>query len=256
MSIRFKCPKCQRTMVAFDKLSGRYVKCPDCSTQTVVPAPTEKNDASLPLPSEEPDLVDDEVEAESVEDDVTEVEVVDELARIEPEIIEESTLDIEPPKKKSSRIRLEKHAHEEDDLEWDITPMVDVVFLLLIFFMLTSSFTIQKVIRTPTQQSEEPSSNSTQQIIQEDNVDNITVRVDEFNAYTVLTSDGGMEDAFSRQDLASLLKRIRSEFGEEPPRIIVEAHEDSYHGAVVGALDAGREAGFIRFKMISVESFD
>ena len=36
---------------------------------------------------------------------------------------------------------MKAHIPELEDKEFDITPMIDVVFLLLIFFMLTSSLT-------------------------------------------------------------------------------------------------------------------
>ena len=40
-----------------------------------------------------------------------------------------------------------------DDGELDMTPMVDVTFLLLIFFVMTAAFTIQTSLPIPTPQS-------------------------------------------------------------------------------------------------------
>jgi len=37
-------------------------------------------------------------------------------------------------------MRLSRQKHEREDIELDMAPMIDVVFLLLIFFMCTSSF--------------------------------------------------------------------------------------------------------------------
>ncbi|MCG8448481.1 MAG: biopolymer transporter ExbD, partial [Pirellulales bacterium] len=41
----------------------------------------------------------------------------------------------------------------EDDM--DLTPMVDVTFLLLIFFMITAAFALQKALEVPPVEDEE-----------------------------------------------------------------------------------------------------
>ena len=41
--------------------------------------------------------------------------------------------------------------------EMDMTPMVDVTFLLLIFFMVTAAFAMQKSFHVPTPKSDQPS---------------------------------------------------------------------------------------------------
>ena len=48
---------------------------------------------------------------------------------------------------------LPRDGDSEDDL--DMTPMVDVTFLLLIFFMVTAAFSLQKSINVPTPEKEE-----------------------------------------------------------------------------------------------------
>ena len=52
----------------------------------------------------------------------------------------------------------EKEPIPEDEL--DMTPMVDVTFLLLIFFMVTASFTIQKSLQQAHAKSDDPSPNA------------------------------------------------------------------------------------------------
>ena len=60
----------------------------------------------------------------------------------------------------------------------DMTPMVDVTFLLLIFFIMTATFSLQKSLQVPTPQPEEA---STQAIPEETDEDPefLTVEVDE-----------------------------------------------------------------------------
>ena len=66
------------------------------------------------------------------------------------------------------------------ETEMDMTPMVDVTFLLLIFFMVTASFQLQKSIEMPRQQTDAPST----QAIEEDpeELDQVELQIDEFGA--------------------------------------------------------------------------
>lgn len=134
----------------------------------------------------------------------------------------------------------------------DMTPMVDVTFLLLIFFMVTASFTSEKAI----QQQASVDKPSSQSQPKEDN-ESVRILIDEFNAYTVIFPDGGESEATSKQELISILKLAELDgSSEEASNMLIEAHEESIHAAVVGALDAGRGQGFNTFKVTVVESFD
>ena len=147
------------------------------------------------------------------------------------------------------------HGEEEEDLEWDITPMVDVAFLLLIFFMLTASFSIQKAIPTSAQEQDKPSTSSAQRE-QTEQVESFTVQIDEYNAYTIVSNDFGTQEAASKQELMVALQDLKAQYGESTPRVVIQAHMMSIHGAVVACMDAARAAGFDNFQMQSVEEFD
>ena len=47
---------------------------------------------------------------------------------------------------------LQKRGHHEASVE--LTPLIDVVFLLLIFFMVTAAFSLQRSLQVPTPQPE------------------------------------------------------------------------------------------------------
>jgi biopolymer transport protein ExbD len=72
-----------------------------------------------------------------------------------------------------------------DDTEMDMTPMVDVVFQLLIFFMLTAAFALQKSLTLPKPADEENPENVVMLSI-ENSPEHVIVRVDEFNTYHVI----------------------------------------------------------------------
>ncbi len=251
MSIRFDCLACKKNLVVHDRFEGRVVRCPTCNVEITVPpklqlgderrlSPNqgEVNDGIHSMSSEVPELPSDSSPIASQEANGT----------------DEQTISHGPPKKIRSRSIRTDQSDMEDDVQWDITPMVDVAFLLLIFFMLTASFSIQKAIRTSTPQNDQPSTNAVQ-IQQNEKIDNVVVQIDEFNAYTVIVSDGETKEASSKQELIAILRDLRIQFGEQSPRIVIQAHMDSVHGATVSCMDAASEAEFTNFQLIAVESF-
>lgn len=137
--------------------------------------------------------------------------------------------------------------------EMDMTPMVDVTFLLLIFFMVTAAFSLQKSIEIPKpDQTDEPSPN-----VQEDpeeTPDIVTVQIDEYNTFTVLTPDWEKE-APGEMDLLARLRESRqgNADGIIPNQLLVKAHAECLHRRVVMALDAGSETGFDSVQLMTVD---
>jgi biopolymer transport protein ExbD len=143
----------------------------------------------------------------------------------------------------------------KDDM--DMTPMVDVTFLLLIFFMITASFSSEKVFEKPPPMAE--SSNKPPDT-PPDQSDTVRVQIDEFNAYTIIFSTGDEREASSKQDLLLALAEARAEATsgkeDEVLKLLIDAHEECIHASIVAALDAGREAGFGSFSVSVVEEFE
>ena len=252
MSIRFDCVGCKKDLVVHDRFEGRNVRCPACGFEIIVPKKLRLGDENR-LPSAEPSVEEQVDSSESKTDAVPQMSTKSEGRDTNGNAETENPTSL--PKKRRTRSIQKAHGEEEQDLEWDITPMVDVAFLLLIFFMLTASFSIQKVIRTSVPQTDQPSKNSVQQQLDE-KVEKLVVQVDEFNAYTVVFDDGQTNDASSKQELIAILRDFRVQAGDQLPRIVIQAHVDSFHGATVGCMDAAREAGFSDFQLFAVESFD
>ena len=253
MSIRFDCVGCSKKLVVHDRFEGKNVRCPTCGFELVVPKKLKLGDAQR-QPLAEPFAEDEGISSKS--EDTAD----NSLHSLKSQVGEangdaEDGISVTLPKKRHPRSIRREHDGHEKALEWDITPMVDVAFLLLIFFMLTASFSIQKVIRTSVPQSEQPSRNSVQSQL-DLNIEKLIVQVDEFNAYTVVFGDGQTHQASSKQELITILKDFRIQAGDQLPRIVIQAHVDSFHGATVGCMDAAREAEFSDFQLFAVESFD
>ncbi len=145
---------------------------------------------------------------------------------------------------------------ESVEAEMDMTPMVDVTFLLLIFFMVTAAFSMQKSLEVPKPKQDEPSTQAQQKDPEED-PEFVTVWVDEFNTYRVVTIDWD-EEAPSEQELLRKLREARNgnSAGTVPSRLLVKAHTDSLHEKVVSALDAGTEVGMEQVQLMTVEEID
>ena len=137
-----------------------------------------------------------------------------------------------------------KNKIPEDEL--DMTPMVDVTFLLLIFFMVTASFSLQKSIEQPPPQTDEPS-----EIVQEEDPDKdyVLVLVDQNNTFYVTSRDEEEVECPSKREMWTRVKEAKS--GSNVGRMIIRAHVDSMHKNVISAWDAGRVAGI---EDISIET--
>ncbi|MBM4091123.1 MAG: biopolymer transporter ExbD [Planctomycetes bacterium] len=138
-----------------------------------------------------------------------------------------------------------------DETEMDMTPMVDVTFLLLIFFMVTAAFSLQRSMRVPTPRPEQPSTN-VQQVTED--ADTVTVHVDEFNTYRVVTSDWDVE-APSDQELLIKLREARqgNSQGIRPTTLRVMANVEALHRNVIRAMDAGSSVGMEQVQLQIVE---
>ena len=139
------------------------------------------------------------------------------------------------------------------EAEMDMTPMVDVTFLLLIFFMVTAAFTLQKSFEVPVPKQDQPSTNTKTVEDFEEDPDYVVVRVDEFNTFHVAApSWDNEEEARSSQDLLIKLRRAQNE-QSGANSLLVMAHGDAAHEKVVTAMDAGNEVGMEQVKLVTVE---
>lgn len=141
------------------------------------------------------------------------------------------------------------------EVELDMTPMVDVTFLLLIFFMVTAAFSLQKSFEVPAPQEDRPSSQVVTLDDFEDDPDYVVVRVDENSTFYLSAAHWDEErEAPSMQDLfVGLADAKRGDGDRVPTRLLVVAHGNARHEKVVMAMDAGSEVGMSDVKLVTVE---
>ena len=123
---------------------------------------------------------------------------------------------------------LGKRRKDEEESNIDMTPMLDVVFIMLIFFIVTASFVNESgldVNRPPTSDEPPPEQENT----------NIVFRVSETNE---LTLEG------RRIDIRAVRANVERMHAEKPEaKVIVSAHPKSKTEMFVQISDQAREAG-------------
>ncbi|CAI8166379.1 MAG: Uncharacterised protein [Cellvibrionales bacterium UBA7375] len=123
---------------------------------------------------------------------------------------------------------LGKRRKGEDDSQIDLTPMLDVVFIMLIFFIVTASFVNEtglNVDRPPTTDQPPPDSANT----------NIVFRVSESNEIML---EG------RRIDIRSVRANVERLHAEKPEaKVIINSHPKAKTEIFVMISDQAREAG-------------
>ena len=141
----------------------------------------------------------------------------------------------------------------KDEDELDMTPMVDVTFLLLIFFMVTAAFSLQKSIEVPPPDQEQSAQARTVQEIEEDD-DFIIARIDRDN--TIWINDS---EAPSEQEVLVKLREARGGLSDNatgPSTLLVLADGDCRHETVVMVLDAGNAVGMENVRLAMADEAD
>lgn len=215
MSLRFHCEHCRRVLTADDRFAGARLKCPGCGGTVIVPKAGETAAARSPAARRKRPL-DDEASQE-------------------------------PP------VTFGERPSEGDEV--DMTPMIDCVFLLLIFFLVTASFALQKSIEIPPPELEHESAKArTVEEISEDE-DYVIVRIDKDS--TIWVNDS---EVIGRQELLAKLRTARqtpaTEGGRGPSNLVVMADGDARHESVVMALDAGNAVGMESVRLATVDDED
>lgn len=141
------------------------------------------------------------------------------------------------------------------DDEMDMTPMVDVTFLLLIFFMVTAAFALQMAIQVPPRDDQAAATQTSEDLEK----DLIEIMVDGDNIFHIgapLWPD--MQRAPSVQEMWAKVREARAggSSGIGPSKMLVKANGDATYDRVVAALDAGSANGMEEIKLMKYEDGD
>ena len=130
----------------------------------------------------------------------------------------------------------------EDDLQINLTPLIDIVFLLLIFFMVSTTFTRESQLRIQLPEAEADES-------QVEKVEQLVIEISALGVYAVK----GPGDEEVRQVInssAEALKRVLDKSSDVDKRdelvVIIRADRKTPHLAVIRALSVARQSGLTR----------
>lgn len=130
--------------------------------------------------------------------------------------------------------------HEPDV---NLTPMIDVVFLLLLFFMVSTSF-----IRESSLKVDLPEASGQTSEKREDSIDII------INAEGQFTINETVIPATDKEALKAALKTAAGE--NKDPHIIISADAEADYQSVVTAMDIAQQLNYIRLTLATREKMD
>jgi biopolymer transport protein ExbD len=123
-----------------------------------------------------------------------------------------------------------RHVSSGGDAEIDMTPMLDVTFIMLIFFIVTATFVKESGLDVSGSQADQP-------LQQQQNTDKITVLID-VQANGVIMMEG------REVDIRSIRPNVERALAQDSEaNVIVRAHADSQSEIFVMAMDQARLGG-------------
>lgn len=242
---------------------GAIVPCPFCAADIVVPAadavelptltptapPLEAPRASelvssAPEPDDEVPTEAGEPVAEPIASSPSPAARAEELVYLNPAADREASgdEDDEADREDAAWSFARPSRFEEDEL--DMTAMVDVVFQLLIFFMVTASFSLQKSIEVPT--PDQPKQGLAQALKPLEELQDVAILVAIDDRNGVVVDDDPLP---SLADLADVLSdRMRR---DQKSELILTSSRNASHRTVIAIIDAANKVGMQRIRMAS-----
>ena len=127
------------------------------------------------------------------------------------------------------------HSEEQDETGIELTPLIDVVFLLLIFFMISTTFTKETSLKINFPESTGEA--VTQQPL------SVEVQIGAESQYAIASESDGAAKALINSN-RDTLKRALSEFqSQQQLLLIIRADRQAPHEAVIKVMDVAQELG-------------
>ncbi len=130
-------------------------------------------------------------------------------------------------------MKRKKHTSGDDDAQIDMTPMLDIVFIMLIFFIVTTTFSNEKGL-SANRPPDNPPTNQPSKAL--------SIRID---------ADGQIQMAGRIVDIRRVVANTQTFLAENnTTTAAIQAHEDTEHGIVVEVMDQVKQAGITNVSVL------
>lgn len=127
-----------------------------------------------------------------------------------------------------------KHSSEVDEASIDMTPMLDIVFIMLIFFIVTTSFVKEKGLMVNTPEKSLNANNAKSK--------SVSILIDEQGL--IYMNNRLVDSSRVAANIQLFLAKNKTQSA------IIKAHYKVEHGRVVEVLDAAAEVGLKKLSVI------
>eukprot|EP00534_Pseudo-nitzschia_fraudulenta_P007270 CAMPEP_0201194562 /NCGR_PEP_ID=MMETSP0851-20130426/149412_1 /ASSEMBLY_ACC=CAM_ASM_000631 /TAXON_ID=183588 /ORGANISM="Pseudo-nitzschia fraudulenta, Strain WWA7" /LENGTH=118 /DNA_ID=CAMNT_0047481251 /DNA_START=81 /DNA_END=434 /DNA_ORIENTATION=- len=118
-------------------------------------------------------------------------------------------------------MKRKKHTSAEDEAQIDMTPMLDIVFIMLIFFIVTTSFVKEKGLDVNRPEDNQAKNDKPSKAL--------SIRID---------ADGTIMMGGREVDIRRVVANTQTYLAENnTDSAAIQAHEDSEHGTVVEVMN-------------------
>lgn len=128
-----------------------------------------------------------------------------------------------------------------EDPDVNLTPMIDVVFLLLLFFMVSTSFIRESSLKVNLPEA------TGEAMLEQDQPIDIVIQAD--GQFLV---NGEALPAVSREILQNVLKSVVGDNAD--PHIIISADADAQYQHIVTAMDTAQQLGYTKLTLATRQS--
>jgi biopolymer transport protein ExbD len=250
LPITFYCTECTQKLRIDDDFAGKLVACTRCRARLRVPLTSQ---AARTTPAAKPQAQLggqlEQAEGRTPQREVTAPR--EELAALKPQVHsagEFKSMGAAAPRTKLKPAREEPLLRPAMKIDFeeliDMTAMVDIVFFLLIFFLVTSMKAIDSTVPMPAPDPQKSAARESRSIPElESDTDYIIVHIDRNDRITVNDAE-----VHSDRDLLFRLRDLRTS-GNRPDKMLVVGHGEATHGTAVMVLDTGREVGIEQVRL-------
>ncbi len=134
----------------------------------------------------------------------------------------------------------------QDNFRMNLTPLIDTVFILLVFFMLTTTFNRQTQLKISL-----PEASAEKQAVEQQNT--LRIIINENGEYAI----NDTQHSLINTQVDTLKRALQREAGKRTnPPILISADGNAPHQAVIRAMEAARDLGFLQLSFEAEQTID